>query len=56
MSINKVIKYFGSQSELARILGITRGSVNRWFINNQIPAKRQLQIQHMTKGKFKAEL
>jgi len=45
MDINKIIKNAGSQSELARILGIGRNSVWLWKRDGVIPKSRIWQIQ-----------
>lgn len=45
MDINKIIKNAGSQSELARILGIGRNSVWLWKRDGVIPKSRMWQIQ-----------
>jgi len=44
MDINKIIKNAGSQSELARILGVERNSVSLWKRNGAIPKARLWQI------------
>jgi DNA invertase Pin-like site-specific DNA recombinase len=45
MDINKIIMNAGSQSELARILGVERGAVWLWKRNGVIPKSRLWQIQ-----------
>jgi len=45
MDINKIIKNAGSQSELARLLGVERTSVYLWKKNGVIPKSRLWQIQ-----------
>jgi DNA invertase Pin-like site-specific DNA recombinase len=45
MDINKIIKNAGSQSELARILGIGRNSIWLWKRDGVIPKSRIWQIQ-----------
>ena len=42
MNKEQIIKLAGSQSELARILGITRAAVNQW---KQIPEGRLWQLR-----------
>jgi DNA-binding transcriptional regulator YdaS (Cro superfamily) len=42
MTKQKAIAYAGSQSELAKILGITRGAVAQW---KDIPKARIWQLQ-----------
>lgn len=51
--LEEVIKYFGSQSELARRLNITRSAVNQWF-NEGIPPAQAIEIERETGGLFKA--
>lgn len=49
----EAIKHYGSQSALARALGIAQASVAGW--SEYPPDGRQLQIEKITKGKLKAE-
>ena len=50
----KVVEHFGSQSELSRVLGITRVLVSQWMDGkSKIQLKHALKIQLLTKGKFK---
>ncbi len=55
MDINNLINRAGSQSELARILGVKRGTVWLWKENNKIPQSRTWQIKllfpELLKGK-----
>jgi DNA invertase Pin-like site-specific DNA recombinase len=55
MDINKLIEAAGSQSELARMLGVERNSVWLWKRNGVIPKSRMWQIQlhfpQLLKGK-----
>lgn len=53
MRTEEVIKFFGSQSEAARRLGIKQPSVAAW--DEFPPADRQLQIQAVTGGVLRAE-
>jgi DNA invertase Pin-like site-specific DNA recombinase len=45
MNIDHLIKAAGSQSELARLLGVERNSVWLWKRNGVIPKSRMWQIQ-----------
>ncbi|MBY7733461.1 Cro/CI family transcriptional regulator [Francisella philomiragia] len=56
MTINQVIKYFGTKAEVARVLKIKPSAVSHWVRDNEVPPARQLQIQKITKGKLKAGL
>jgi len=49
----KLISHFGSHSNLARALGVTRVAVTLWGTEG-IPATRAIQIERITGGKFKA--
>lgn len=51
--LEAVITYFGSKSQLAKELGISRPAVARW--KEYIPRGRAYQIEVLTKGKFKAK-
>ena len=50
MTKEKAIKLAGSQVELARILGITKGAVWQW---KEIPKVRLFQLQVLRPGWFK---
>ncbi len=50
MNIKKAITLAGSQSELARILGITRAAVNHW---KTIPQLRIYQLKELRPEWFK---
>lgn len=52
MELRKVVEHFGSQTALARALGIKQPSVAEWF-ERGIPIPRQYQIQVITDGAFK---
>ncbi len=52
MKKSDVIKYFGTQTKVAEILGLTRGAVHLW--NEDIPEGRAAQLEILTKGKLKA--
>ncbi len=46
----------GGQSQLARHLGVTPGSVNQWFTGDrQIPAARCIQVERATSGAVTCE-
>ncbi len=51
--LDELFLYFGSQSELARKLGISAPAVTQWLIDG-IPAARAIEIEKLSGGKFKA--
>jgi DNA-binding transcriptional regulator YdaS (Cro superfamily) len=53
MNKEQIIKLAGSQSELARILGITRAAVNQW---KQIPEGRLWQLRAIRPQWFSNEV
>lgn len=53
MRKEEAVNFYGSQSALARALGIAQASVAGW--GDYPPGGRQLQIEKLTKGKLKAE-
>lgn len=55
MKFEQVIKHFGSQLATAKALGTTQPNVSNWKSRGSIPHIRQLQIEHITKGKLKAQ-
>lgn len=48
--IHKAVKYMGSQSALARAIGVTPQSVQVWVARNEVPMKRCKKVQEVTKG------
>jgi DNA-binding transcriptional regulator YdaS (Cro superfamily) len=52
MKTADAVALFGSQSALARALGIRPAAVAQW--GETVPSLRQLQIQQLTLGKLKA--
>lgn len=53
MRKQEAIEFYGSQTALARAIGIAQASVAGW--GEYPPDARQLQLQRITKGKLKAE-
>lgn len=51
--LEELFLYFGSQSELARRLGISPAAVTQWLVDG-VPPGRAIEIEKMTGGKFKA--
>ncbi|MFA7174487.1 MAG: Cro/CI family transcriptional regulator [Kiritimatiellia bacterium] len=52
--IKMVVEYFGGVAETARLLGVSQPAVSQWLKHNRIPPARAVQIEVLTKGKFKA--
>lgn len=53
MRTEDAIRFYGSQSALARALGIAQASVAGW--GEYPPGGRQLQLEKITRNKLKAE-
>jgi DNA-binding transcriptional regulator YdaS (Cro superfamily) len=49
---DRIVEVFGSQSELARILGIEPMAVSQWRIRGRIPAERCQAIANASEGKI----
>jgi len=54
MTLDDLIKHYGSQAEAARELGMHRQRVSRWA--EGIPIEAQIEIEVATKGQLKADL
>lgn len=54
MTYEQAIEFFGTQSKMARALGVEPPSVAEW--KSGIPMRRQYQIELATKGKLKADI
>jgi adenylosuccinate lyase len=52
--IEEIIKHFGTQYRLAKVLKVERAAVNAWVKSGVIPPKRAIEIEVLTNGKFKA--
>ena len=55
MKIEQVIKHFGSQVAAANALGVQQPTISNWKKRGSIPHIQQLRIEHITKGKLKAQ-
>ena len=54
MKFDKLIAHFGSQVAAASALGVTQPTLSNWKKRGRIPYLQQLRIEHLTKGKLKA--
>ena len=54
MILDEIVEHFGSQSELARVLGIDRANVSMWMKDKAMPSIHAINIEMLTDGKFKA--
>lgn len=52
LSIDDLINYFGSQTKLARRLGIRPQSVQEWVATRHLPPRRAIQIAKLTMGEI----
>lgn len=54
MKTKDAILYFGSKSQLAQNLGLTKSAISQW--PDDVPELRAYQIERLTMGKLKADL
>lgn len=54
MLLKKVIKWYGSQSEMSRRMGVDRAAVSAWVSSGALPPLRAIQVERQSGGKFKA--
>lgn len=47
----RITKMLGSQSELARLLGLSQQTVNFWFVSRRVPAEHCRRIEALTDGR-----
>ena len=52
MKKEDVIKFFGSQAEVAAALGISRAAVSQW--PDEVPESSAYKIESLTAGKLRA--
>lgn len=55
MKFHEVLKLFGTQTNMAKQLDVTRQATTEWKRTDNIPRMRQYQIELLTKGKLRAE-
>lgn len=56
MTLNDVIKHFGSEREAAYRLGYSLQALAHWKKNKEIPIKAQMLIELVTKKKLLAKV
>jgi DNA-binding transcriptional regulator YdaS (Cro superfamily) len=49
-----VVATYGGQIGLSRLFCVSRAAANQWVKAGGFPARRALQIEHLSKGRFKA--
>lgn len=54
MTPQQVLDHFGTQAEIARVLGCKQPSVAEWFDKDEVPEGRQYQLELATGGALKA--
>lgn len=50
----ELVAYFGTQDKMADALEVTQGAVSQWIATGGLPARRAIEIERITKGRFKA--
>lgn len=53
MKLSEAVAHFGTEAEVARKLNIRPQAVYQW--GDEVPMRRQYQLERMTKGKLKAD-
>lgn len=53
--IDRLVSHFGGQFRLAGALNVSSAAVSMWVKDGKIPPMRAIQIEEITKGKFKAK-
>ena len=56
MTPAQVLRHFGTQAEIARVLGVKPPSVSEWFDDGIIPEGRQYQLQLASDGALTADM
>ena len=54
MKYDDLIEYYGSQSAIAKAIGLTQPSVWEWQ-ETGVPEQRQLEFQRLTHGQLRAD-
>jgi hypothetical protein len=55
MTPQQVLDHFGTQAEIARVLGCKQPSIAEWFEKGEVPEGRQYQLEIATDGALVAE-
>ncbi|HAT1796290.1 TPA: Cro/Cl family transcriptional regulator [Legionella pneumophila] len=55
MTVDEVLKYFGSGAAVGRELGLCRTTFNAWRMRGYIPRLQQYRIERVTEGKLKID-
>jgi DNA invertase Pin-like site-specific DNA recombinase len=51
MDIKKLLKIYGTASEIARAFGVSRQAVAKWVAAGEIPLLRQYQAEVLLRGR-----
>ena len=51
-----VIAHFGTQTAVAKALGVTKSAVNQWEEDRPIPLERAIKAQAASNGRLKVDL
>lgn len=54
MTPQEVLSHYGTQAEIARVLGCTQPSIAEWFEKGRVPEGRQYQLEIASGGTLKA--
>lgn len=52
--LDEVVKWYGSQAEMARSLKVNRAAVTLWLKVGVLPPARAITVEQQSKGKFRA--
>jgi len=52
-TIEQVIAFFGTQSELGKKLGVSQQSIRHWVVRGHIPIRRAVQLEEVSGGKIR---
>lgn len=55
MKFEQLIKHYGTQVAAATAIGVTQPTLSNWKKRGSIPKLQQLRIEHLVKGKLKAD-
>lgn len=56
MTIEEVLKYYGSAYRFGKVTGMSHANVSNWKKNGFIPIETQIKIEALTNGALKARL
>ena len=56
MTTDDLVRYYGTQAEAARAIGLSQAAISRWAVEGEVPIARQCQYELLTSGTLRADM